>query len=94
MQAVAAEVGLDLSKHRATQAEPRELAGASLVYAMEVNQVIWLRSQRPDMPVELLGEADIDDPYGSTLAEYRRARQEIVAAVQARLPEMIALADH
>ena len=92
MQRVAAEIELDLSMHRATRADLEILTNASLVYAMETHHVDWIRSLIPDAPVNLLGKETIDDPYGSHLPEYRRARQDILAAVQRRLPEMIALA--
>jgi protein-tyrosine-phosphatase len=93
MQTVAAEIGLDLSKHRAVQVDPDGIAKMSLVYAMEPPQVDWLRSQPIGAPTGLLGKATIDDPYGSDLAEYRRVGEEIVAAVRIRLPEIIALAN-
>ena len=92
MKTVAAEIGLDLSQHRATQADPNVLADASLVFAMEMDHVDWVRSRLSDIPVHLLGNATIDDPYGLGISEYRRAGREIVAAVQMRVPEMIALA--
>lgn len=92
-QTVAAEFGLDLSEHRATQLDRGALAGASLVLAMENGQVDWIRSQVSHVPVGLLGNAIIEDPYGSAISEYRRAGREIVEAVQRRLSEMIALAD-
>ena len=92
MQTVAAEIGLDLSEHRATRVDADVLTNASLVYAMEIEHVDWLRSLLPDAPVGLLGSAAIDDPYGSNLLEYRRACRAVVAAVQMRVPEMIVLA--
>jgi len=92
MQTAATEIGLDLSRHRATQADARSVAEASLVYGMEIQHVDWLRSQPPGSPIGLLGRTNIQDPYGSELSEYRRARMEIVEAVRMRIPEMIALA--
>ena len=86
------EIGLDLSEHRATRVDAEVLTNASLVYAMEIEHVDWLRSLLPDAPVGLLGSAAIDDPYGSNLLEYRRACRAVVAAVQMRVPEMIVLA--
>lgn len=92
MQTVAAEIGLDLSQHRATQVDPRMVTEDFLVYAMETHHLDWLRIRQSGSPHRLLGQTGIDDPYGSSLPDYRRTRSAIVAAVQARLPEMITLA--
>jgi len=91
MQTVAAEIGLDLSGHRSAQLNSNMMQEASLIYAMETDQIAWLRSHHPDIPVALLGRTAIDDPYGSGLTEYRLARREIVAGVRLRTPAMIAL---
>jgi len=93
MQQVAAEIGLDLSGHRSAQLFAADVADYSLVYATETRHLRWLRSQRADLPISLLGTGDIDDPYGLELSDYRRARQEIAEAVIQRLPEMIDLVD-
>ena len=92
MQAVAAEMGLDLTDHRATRVDRHMLDGATLIYAMEEDQVTWLRAQFPLSPGLLLGEANIDDPYGRSLSEYRRAGREIAEAVRLHTPEMMSLA--
>lgn len=91
MQKVAAEMGLDLAEHRAGQIGVSALAEASLVYAMEMSHVDWLQSHLLRRQISLLGNAGIADPYGSDLFQYRRAAQEIVTAVEMRVPEIIAL---
>ena len=92
MQSVAWEIGLDLSKHRSSQLLSPAIGAASLVLAMETHHVRWLRSQTAAPVADLLGAEDIDDPYGLGLREYRRARDEIVAAINNRLPGLIDLA--
>jgi protein-tyrosine-phosphatase len=92
MQVVGAEMGLDLSGHRAARVDARLLENASLIYGMETDHLAWLRSSYPDRPAALLAPAGIDDPYGSSLPEYRRAAREIVDGVQFHVPEMAALA--
>lgn len=92
MQMVAAEIGLDLSEHRASQADPATLREATLVYGLEMHHVDWLRTRLPVTNLNLLGELGIDDPYGSNLARYRRIRGEIMTAVQARLPQILSMA--
>ncbi|MDR9450121.1 MAG: low molecular weight protein arginine phosphatase [Acidimicrobiia bacterium] len=92
MRQVAGEIGLDLSTHRSSQLSPQAIADASLILAMEAHHLHWLRSHRAEAPAGLLGASDIDDPYGLGLPEYRRARQEITAAVELHLPELIGLA--
>jgi hypothetical protein len=36
---------------------------------------------------------DVPDPFGGPLAEYETARDQIARALQARLPEILALAE-
>jgi protein-tyrosine-phosphatase len=93
MRQVAGEIGLDLSAHQSSQLSLQAIADTSLVFAMEAQHLRWLRLHGADARAGLLGVNDIDDPYGLGLAEYRRARQEIIAAVEMRLPELISLAD-
>jgi len=93
MQAAAGEIGLDLASHRATQLHRNLLPGpAALVYAMDGVQVEWIRRELASPHVGLLGDGEIEDPYGSSRSFYRRIRDEIVAAVLTRLPEMVNVA--
>ena len=91
-RAVAAEMGLDLSDHQAVQVDRAMLESGSLIYAMEIDHIAWLQKRFPGPPVGLLGQSNIDDPYGQSLTEYRRAGREIAEAIRLRTPEMIALA--
>ena len=91
MRTVAAEIDLDLAAHRSTPIEVGAPLFTSLLFAMEGRHSDWLLENTGDSG-SLLGENDIADPYGRDLATYRRVRDEIVAAVRTRLPEMMALA--
>ena len=93
MQAVAAEMGVDLAGHRATRVDRDMLERTSLVYAMEVAQITWLDRHFPGIQANLLGEATIDDPYGLSMSDYRRAGREIAEGVRLRASEMAGLAD-
>ncbi|MBT8202122.1 MAG: low molecular weight phosphatase family protein [Acidimicrobiia bacterium] len=84
---VAAELGFDLSSHRATQLTGTVVAGADLILAMEEHHAAAARRFAPHATVELLDPAGagIDDPYGGTAADYRSSYEAIVDAVRARL---------
>jgi len=89
--AVAAEAGADLGAHRARQATREMVERADCVYVMTRSQAEALTrmgSAGGDR-VTLLDPAgeDIPDPYGQDLDAYRRARDRIRAAVEARLGE-------
>lgn len=89
--AVAAEAGADLDAHRARQATREMVERADCVYVMTRSQAEALaRMGSPGGDrVALLDPAgeDIPDPYGQDLDAYRRARDHIRAAVEARLGE-------
>ena len=91
MQTAAAEVDLDLSAHRSTSVETHQARTAALVFVMEQSHADWLM-KRTGASAQLLGGTDIEDPYGWELDVYRRVRDEILLALQRRLPEMIDLA--
>ena len=85
----AAELGLDLSAHRARSVTRAMVAEADRIYVMTHSQAEALRQMGADLgdKVALLdpeGE-DIADPYGGDLDAYRRARRRIVAAIEPRL---------
>lgn len=88
---VAAEVGVDLGAHRARSVDRDMLQTADRIYVMARSQadaLARLGNAGIDR-VELLDPAgeEIPDPYGGDLAAYRRARDRIAAAVDARREE-------
>jgi protein-tyrosine-phosphatase len=93
---VAAEVGVDLSLHRARSVTREVAEGADRIYVMARSQAEALAHMGAELGdrVALLdprGE-EIADPYGGDLAVYRRARDHIAAAVDERLDEWSARA--
>ena len=89
--AVAAEVGVDLSQHRARSVTREMVEGADRIYVMTRSQAEALGHMGAELGdrVALLDPAgeDIPDPYGRDVDAYRRARGRIVTAVGARLDE-------
>lgn len=88
---VAAEVGVDLSAHRARSVDRDILQAADRIYVMtrlQADGLARLGNTGIDR-VELLDPAgeEIPDPYGCDLATYRRARDRIAVAVDARWEE-------
>ncbi len=85
---MAAEIGIDLSGHRALPVDASIVAAADAVYCATRDHVAEIhRIAGSGATVELLDPhgRDIDDPYGLDLAAYRRTRDEVVAAIDARL---------
>ena len=76
--AALAEVGEDLSAHRAKPVTRELLDAADRVYCMSQSAVDALKNAGYD--ARLLG-AGIPDPYGGTLEDYRRCRDALTAAV-------------
>jgi protein-tyrosine-phosphatase len=85
--AVAAELGVDLSDHRATHLTAEVLASADLVYAMEEEHVASVLGLDPGARVELLSrDGDpMPDPYGGDRIEYLASYSLIAAALEDRL---------
>lgn len=87
--AAAAEVGADLSAHRARSVTRAMVEQADRIYVMTRSQADALAHMGADLggKVELLDPAgqDIADPYGGDLDAYRHARDRIEAAIAARL---------
>lgn len=86
---VAAELGVDLTAHRATHLTPQILADSDLVYAMEEEHIASVLAVDPGANVELLsphGEP-IPDPYGGDRGEYRGSYSLIRDALEERLAE-------
>jgi L-threonylcarbamoyladenylate synthase len=92
----AAEAGADLSGHQARSITRAMAAEADRIYVMAASQAEALAYMGADLgdKVALLDPAggDIADPYGGDLDDYRRARNRIVAAVEARVDEWRAAA--
>ena len=61
---------------------------ADVIYTMEPHHSFWIINRWPEAEakVHLLDAAGtpVEDPYGFPLAEYRRARDAIVAALEER----------
>ena len=88
---VAAEIGIDLSAHRARTL--RERLGGDLVLAMDRESLSIARECGLPAPVELLGDyagtgASIDDPYGGTRDEYRRCLDQIAVLIEATVARL------
>ena len=98
-QQVAAEVGLDLTAHRARRVTREMLAGAALVLAMAPAHVDALRRLAPAAAsrVHLLRDyaegvgkgAAVIDPIGGDLGAYRRTLQELQALVEASVERFL-----
>jgi tRNA threonylcarbamoyl adenosine modification protein (Sua5/YciO/YrdC/YwlC family) len=90
---VAAEVRLDLSHHRTRALDSIPLAGIERVYGLAESHVERILALEPALAprVELLAPGGIADPFGGPLDAYREARDQIDAAVRARVPEWLAL---
>ncbi len=92
-RAAAAEVGLDLSNHQSRVLTPELVARADRIYCLAQSHRRAVLAEMPDAgdKITLLrpDQLDIADPYGGELSRYRRARDEIRAAIRARLPEWL-----
>jgi len=84
--AVAAELGVDLSDHRATHLTADVLASTDLVYAMEEEHVASVLALDPGARVELLSRdgEPMPDPYGGDRIEYLASYALIAAALEDR----------
>ncbi len=91
--AVAAELQLDLSGHTSRPIEPELLARADRIYCLGQNHRHAILAEMPEVAdkVAMLRPdgLDIADPYGGEPKTYRRARDEIRAAVGARLRDWL-----
>jgi protein-tyrosine-phosphatase len=88
--AVAADLGVDMSNHRATHLTTGLLAEVDLVYAMEDEHIASVLALDPGAQVELLSPegAPMPDPYGGDRFQYERSYSLIAAAVRERLAEL------
>ena len=88
-----AEAGLDLAGHQ-SQPMTLELASADRIFALSDRHVDALEpSVEPPSTLALLDPDGngIADPFGGDLATYRRARDQIFAAIDRRLDELVTL---
>jgi len=85
------EAGLDLADHLSQPVSPQLCEQAVQIYCLSESHRRALLAAAPDAAdkVTLLRPdgADIADPYGGALDVYREARDEIAAAVQARMSD-------
>lgn len=91
--AAAAEVGLDLTDHQTRQLDPELVDRADLVFCLAASHRQAILAEVPEAAprVRMLRPdgLDITDPYGGELSGYRRVRDEIRAAIGARLPQWL-----
>lgn len=92
-RAVAAEVQLDLDAHVSRSLTPALVEHASFVYCMSQSHRRTILAEMPDAAPKLAmlrpDGLDVADPYGGELRAYRRARDEIRAAIDARVAEWL-----
>lgn len=92
--AAAAELDLDLSHHLSQPVDRELVQRASRIYCMSQSHRRAILAEVPEASAKtkLLRPdgRDIADPYGSDLKAYRRARDEIRAAIGAHLPQWLA----
>ena len=91
--AAGAEVGLDLSAHRSTALDPDLVRRAHHIYCLADSHRRNTLAEAPAAgeKITLLrpDQRDVADPFGGDLRAYRRARDEIGAAVLARLHDWL-----
>ncbi|MBL9076059.1 MAG: Sua5/YciO/YrdC/YwlC family protein [Planctomycetes bacterium] len=88
--AAGAEIGLDLSAHESRSLTPELVQRAEQIFCLGRGHQRAILAEMPEAAdkVKLLrvDGLDVQDPFGSDLRAYRRVRDEIRAAVGARLP--------
>jgi protein-tyrosine-phosphatase len=93
--AAAAEIGLDLSGHESRMVDRATIERADRVYCLATSHLRAIVAKMPSAKdkVALLRPdgRDIADPYGGDLPMYRQTRDEIRKAIEARLPEWLAV---
>ena len=100
-QQVAADVGLDLSRHRSRRVEELDLADFDLILTMTTGQAEALRVEMPGHAARILpltqaalGLAyDVDDPVGRPVAIYRRTLDELDDIIGRGLAPLVARAE-
>jgi len=95
---VSLEHGLDLSDHRARQLTTDLVADADLVLGMAAHHVERVAQLGGAGKANLLGvyggaaedAAEVSDPFGGTLEEYRATYDRLVVLLEAAVPRLIA----
>ncbi|MDH3731038.1 MAG: low molecular weight phosphatase family protein [Acidimicrobiia bacterium] len=80
--AATAEIGVALRWHRARQLTAEVAAGADLLVALDQEHLDYIGEHFPEAKVELLDF--VPDPYGLDDQVYRRVRDQISVAIEAR----------
>ena len=80
---MAAEYGVDISHHRATQLTVESAREAERIYTMTPAQAYLLQRILPDKKILPLTEEGIADPFGGSEEVYRQCAREIKKAVEA-----------
>jgi protein-tyrosine-phosphatase len=91
--AVARELGLDLSGHRATLLDEAAVRWATRVFVMEPDHARAVRTLVPELGEQdvvplgpFAGKASIEDPIGSWFrSSYRKTREELLVALRRAL---------
>jgi protein-tyrosine-phosphatase len=90
----ASEAGADASGHKARSLTAEMIAAADEVYAMTAAHRVAVLRLVPEAAgrVHLLDPSgrDVDDPYGGSLEDYRRACTQIAESIEARLADWLA----
>lgn len=95
---VSLEHGLDLSSHRARQATTDLVADAALILGMSAGHVERAIQLGGEGKSFLLGayageppeDAEVSDPFGGEIEEYRETYDRLVSLFEAALPRLIA----
>jgi protein-tyrosine-phosphatase len=89
----AAEFKLDLSGHSSKVIDPELIERATRIYCSGQNHRRAILAEMPEAADKIAmlrpDGLDIADPFGGTPRDYRRARDEIRAAIAARLPDWL-----
>lgn len=87
------EIGLSLDAHRSSPLTPELLRSAERIFCLGASHLVAVCALAPEVAgrAELLDPqgGGIPDPYGLDLDTYRRTREAIEFAVQARLDEIL-----
>lgn len=96
---VAKRSGYDITNHRSTMIDERQLRDADLVLTMEIGHAEALRAEFAEqaykvyMLAEMVGHTyNIADPYGGPFEEYERMYAGLTEVIDAGLDRIILLA--
>jgi len=73
-----AEIGVDISGHRAHRVQAEELLAADKIYVMTEQHKAFMISCLPQI-AERVVVAGISDPFGQPVERYRQCRDELTA---------------